>query len=166
MLQPSRFFRVFRTSARGLEAQRIALGVAAENIANASTTRTPDGTPYRIKRAVHQVGEPDYRRFSDLLDRMQGRMQVADPRHAAGTSLQRRLPEVDLGPVTDVDETVRLRPEFDPSHPHADADGYVYYPDVNIVEEMAMMVSANRIYEANLSAVQAAKDMIKKSLEI
>lgn len=166
MLQPTRFFRVFRTAARGMEAQRIALGVAAENIANASTTRTETGAPYQIKRAVHRVAEDDYRRFGDLLDQMESHLETADPRHARGASLRRRLPDVDLGPETRVTSETRLRAEYDPTHPDADADGYVHYPDVNIVQEMAMMVSANRIYEANLSAVQAAKDMIKKSLEI
>ena len=60
----------------------------------------------------------------------------------------------------------RERLEFDPDHPDADADGYVHYPDVNVVDEMARMISANRIYEANLTSVQATKEMIKRSLEI
>jgi flagellar basal-body rod protein FlgC len=67
---------------------------------------------------------------------------------------------------TDADVHARAPARADPTHPHADAEGYVEYPDVNIVEEMAHMVSANRIYEANLSAVQAAKEMIKRTLEI
>ncbi|GIV59765.1 flagellar basal body rod protein FlgC [Rhodocaloribacter litoris] len=166
MLINNRFFRVFRASARGLHAQRVALGTAAENIANAGTTRTENGTPYAIKRAVHQVAEADYRRFSDLLDRIEGEMAVRDARHLEGLSLRRRLPDIEIGPETEVAEAVRLRREYDPTHPHADADGYVHYPDVNIVEEMAMMISASRIYEANLSAVQTAKDMIKRTLEI
>ena len=59
-----------------------------------------------------------------------------------------------------------LRTEYDPMHPHADENGYVQYPDINVVDEMARMMSANRIYEANLTAVQAAKEMIKRTLEI
>ncbi|RME56384.1 MAG: flagellar basal body rod protein FlgC [Caldilineae bacterium] len=166
MLIHNRLFRVFRASARGLQAQRIALGTAAENIANAGTTRTEDGSPYAIKRAVHQVADRDYRRFSDLLVQLESEVRAEDPRHMTGTSLRRRLPDVEIGPETEVAETVRLRQEYDPTHPHADANGYVYYPDVNIVEEMAMMISASRIYEANLSAVQTAKEMIKRTLEI
>ena len=93
-------------------------------------------------------------------------MSRTDPRHAAGTSLSRRLPDVEMGPTTEVQEEVKLRAEYDPTHPHADASGYVHYPDVNVVDEMTRMISANRVYEANLSAVSAAKEMIKRTLEI
>lgn len=58
------------------------------------------------------------------------------------------------------------RIEFDPSHPDADADGYVRYPDINVVDEMATIVSANRLYEANLASVQAARELIKRTIDI
>lgn len=166
MLINNRLFSVFRTAARGLEAQRVALGATSENIANATTTRTTEGTPYQIKRATHEVSDAQYRRFGDLLNRMTLDVAGTDERHLANASLRRRLPEMDLGPVTEVQQEARIRLEFDPTHPHADAQGYVAYPDVNVVEEMARMVSANRIYEANLSTVHAAKEMIKRTLEI
>ena len=69
-------------------------------------------------------------------------------------------------PLTEIEAERKIRLEYDPTHPHARADGYVEYPDVNVVEEMTRMISANRIYEANLTAVQAAKEMIKQTLEI
>ena len=166
MLINNRFFSVFRTAARGMEAQRIEMGTASENIANATTSRTADGTPYAIKRAVHEVAGGKPQRFSEMLDRMQGTLQQHDARHLESPSLRRRLQDMEMGPTTEVNEEVRLRSEYDPTHPHADADGYVQYPDVNVVEEMTRMISANRIYEANLSAVQAAKEMIKRTLEI
>ncbi len=166
MSSDPRIFSVFRTAARGMQAQRIALGAASENVANATTTRTANGTPYAIKHAVHEaLGGRDLR-FSHLLNRVRGEMQTSDPRHLGGASLHRHLPEQELGPQTQIAEEVRERFEYDPSHPHANADGYVTYPDVNIVEEMARMMSANRIYEANLSTVRAAKEMIKRTLEI
>ncbi len=165
MLLSNRIFSVFRTSARGMEAQRIALGAASENIANATTSRTADGDAYALKRAVQEAPEAGGR-FGGLLVRAEMEMHRTDPRHMTGSELSTRLTEGDLGPTTEVQEEVRLRAQYDPTHPHADAQGYVYYPDVNIVEEMARMISANRIYEANLSAVQAAKEMIKRSLEI
>ncbi len=149
-----------------MEAQRIALGAASENIANASTTRTADGTPYALKHAVSKTEDRRAERFSDLLSRMESGLQTSDSRHMGGLSLDSRTHDIELGPTTEVKTDVKLRPEFDPSHPDADAEGYVYYPDVNIVDEMARMMSANRIYEANLSAVQAAKEMIKRTLEI
>lgn len=165
MLLTPRFFNVFRTAARGLEAQRIAMGTATENIANASTSRTANGDPYEIKRAVHEVAD-DYARFDELLEKSKGELNVRDGRHLGGSTLRRRLQDQDLGPQTEVQQELRERLEYDPTHPHADAEGYVHYPDVNVVDEMARVMSANRIYEANLTTVQAAKDMIKKTLEI
>ncbi len=166
MLSDPRIFSVFRTAARGMEAQRIALGAASENVANATTSRTADGTPYAIKHAVHEALGERTLRFSHLLSRMRSEMQTSDPRHFGGASLHRHLPDQELGPETEIAEEARVRLEYDPTHPHANADGYVEYPDVNVVEEMARMMSANRIYEANLSTVQAAKEMIKRTLEI
>ncbi len=161
-----RIFSVFRTAARGMEAQRIALGAASENVANATTTRTADGTPYAIKHAVHEALGGRGLRFSNLLSRARGEMQTSNPRHLGGASLHRHLSEQELGPETQIAEEARVRLEYDPTHPHANDDGYVAYPDVNVVEEMARMMSANRIYEANLSTVRAAKEMIKRTLEI
>lgn len=166
MLIGNRVFSVFRTSARGMEAQRIALGASSENIANATTTRTADGQPYALKRAVQTAPNETGGRFGDILVKAGIEMERTDPRHLDGNELSANLDGGDLGPTTEIQEEVRLRAEYDPTHPNADAQGYVYYPDVNIVEEMSRMISANRLYEANLSAVQAAKEMVKRSLEI
>lgn len=162
----NRYFSVFRTAARGLEAQRIAMGTASENIANASTTRTADGTPYALKRAVHTAPAEAQTRFQALLNDLQGEVTTSDPRHMSEFALRPSIEDVELGPITEVQQEERLRFEYDPTHPHADADGYVAYPDVNVVEEMARMISANRVYEANLSAIQAAKEMIKQTLQV
>lgn len=161
-----RIFSVFRTAARGLEAQRIALGASSENVANANTSRTAAGTPYALKRAVHEALGERTKRFSTLLSQMRTDVQTRDARHMDGHALRRQLPDEELGPVTEIAEDPQVRLEYDPTHPHANAEGYVEYPDVNVVEEMARMMSANRIYEANLSAVQAAKEMIKRTMEI
>lgn len=166
MLIGKRFSSIFRTAARGLEAQRIALGTHTENIANANTSRTEEDAPYAIKRAVHEVTEDDYRRFSELLNKSTLELRRSDTRHLEGPSLRQRLPEAELGPQTEVQETVKERLEYDPTHPDADADGYVHYPAVNVVEEMSRMMSANRIYEANLSTIKAAKEMAKQTLQI
>lgn len=162
----NRHFSVFRTAARGLEAQRIAMATASENIANAQTTRTEDGTPYAIKRAVHTGANERYSKFRNILNEMRSDIAKTDPRHMDGSTLKNDLPDIELGPTTEVQAEVRTRMEFDPTHPHADEKGFVTYPDVNVVDEMARMISANRVYEANLSAVQSAKEMIKRTLEI
>ncbi|MEM7786783.1 MAG: flagellar basal body rod protein FlgC [Bacteroidota bacterium] len=165
MLTPIRSLGPFRTAARGLEAQRIAMGAATENIANATTTRTEDGAPYQIKRLVHEAALGGGA-FGVVLRQTELPLQRPDPRHLDGVTLRRVEGGGDLGPRTEVVGEDRVRLEYDPTHPDADERGYVAYPDVNVVEEMTRLISANRIYEANLSSVQAAKEMIKRSLEI
>lgn len=165
MLSPLRSFSPFRTAARGLEAQRIALGVATENIANATTTRTEDGTPYQPKRAI-QEAPAALRQFEAALRRAELPLRTSSGRHLGGATSLRSVSAAELGPTTEVVGEARERLEYDPTHPDADAEGYVHYPDVNVVDEMARMISANRIYEANLTSVKAAKEMIKRSLEI
>ena len=160
-----RFFSVFRVSARGLEAQRVAMGVASENIANATTTSTADGTPYRVRRAVHQAPGPTGLAFGRMLNAEQ-ELRQTDPRHLRGLTMRRFGASADAGPTTTVEELDWERLEYDPEHPDADFDGYVHYPDVNVVTEMASMISANRIYEANLSTLEGAKEMLKRTLEI
>ncbi|MFK7846930.1 MAG: flagellar basal body rod protein FlgC [Rhodothermales bacterium] len=166
MLINKHTFSSFQTVARGLEAQRIAIATTTENIANASTTRTADGSPYALKRSLHEIPDPRYKRFENILNQMQSDMDVSDGRHFEGTSLRRRLSSAEMGPQTSVESDPSFRWDYDPSHPHADDQGYVQYPDINVVEEMARLISANRIYEANLSAFQTAKEMTKKTLEI
>lgn len=160
-----RFFSVFRVSARGLEAQRVAMGVASENIANASTTRTVDGSSYRARRAVHRATGPTGAGFRSALNAEQD-LRRTDARHMQGLTMRRFGSSVEAGPETTVEELDWERLEYDPEHPDADFDGYVHYPDINVVTEMAGMISANRIYEANLSTLEAAKEMLKRTLEI
>ncbi len=167
MLLTNRLSNLFRTSARGLEAQRIALGAATENLANASTSRAADGEAYRIKRAVHEAPEAANPRFQSLLARRSEGLQATNAAHRGGRTLAPQLAEAaDLGPQTEIEEEARERLEFDPTHPHADAQGYVHYADINVAEEMARMISANRIYEANLTAVESTKEMLKRTLQI
>lgn len=165
MLSPIRALSPFRTAARGLEAQRIRLGAATENIANATTTRTEDGTPYQIKRVV-QEAPASLSRFDAVLRATNLPLRATDVRHLDGVRRLMSGGANELGPTSEVVGELRERLEFDPTHPDADADGYVHYPDINVVDEMARMISANRIYEANLTSVKAAKEMIKRSLEI
>jgi flagellar basal-body rod protein FlgC len=122
----------FDVSASGLSAQRRRLDLVAENIANAETTRTVEGGPYRRKMPI----------FSTALE-------------AAGVEV--------LGVVED---SRPPRMEHRPGHPDANANGYVAMPNVNVLEEMVDMVSATRSYEANVTALESAKSMVKRALEI
>src|SRR5690625_6167518 len=109
-------FTVFRTAARGLEAERIALGAATENIANANTTQTDEGTPYAIKRTVQESENERFARFGRMLDRMKSDVQTSNPRHISENSMKRRLPQAELGPVTEVVENEQLRAERSEEH--------------------------------------------------
>jgi flagellar basal-body rod protein FlgC len=134
-------------SASGMSAQRTRLNVISMNLANANTTKTEDGTPYRRKTSIFRT-IPIRKSFEDELK----------------DSLDKELYGVEVSKITQVPGD--LKQIFDPSHPDADENGYLYLPNVNLVEEMVQMLNANRSYEANAAAIKAAKDMAMKALEI
>ncbi|MFN4033730.1 MAG: flagellar basal body rod protein FlgC [Fimbriimonadales bacterium] len=125
-----------RVSSSGLSAERLRMDLIADNLANANTTRAPDGQPYRRKVAVFQPITPT--------PRMPGGVQVAQI--AADPTPPRLV--------------------YEPGHPDADANGYVAYPNVEIVHEMVDMITASRAYEANIQAFNAAKNMFLRTLDI
>jgi flagellar basal-body rod protein FlgC len=125
-----------RASASGLSAERLRMDLIADNLANANTTRTPDGQPYRRKVAIFEPITPT--------PRMSGGVRVAQI--AQDPSPPRMV--------------------YDPSHPDADPNGYVTYPNVDIVHEMVDMITASRAYEANIQAFNAAKGMFLRTLDI
>jgi flagellar basal-body rod protein FlgC len=132
--------------ASGLTAQRRRLEVLVSNLVNANTTRPAGTEPYRRKDVVFTASAPPQSFGATMDDAM--------------TSLG----GVEISSVaTDNSEPVK---RYEPGHPHADKDGYVLYPNINPMEEMVNVISATRSYEANLQAVNAAKDMAAKTLEI
>lgn len=134
-------------SASGMSAQRLRLDVISQNIANVNTTRDENGNPYRRKTVV--FAERDTTPFGDILMKTAG---------TAGSGVKvTRISE---------DTETEMRKVYDPSHPDADEDGYVTYPNVNIVQEMTDMIDATRSYEANVTAFNATKNMALKGLEI
>lgn len=161
-----RFFSVFKTASRGLAAQRQQISIASENIANANTTRRLGGLgPYRPKTL--RLSVVDDGQFQQVLKDSLLQMHTSEAGHIAQPeTLQQDRGLADLGPKTEVIEQDSFRYEYDPDHPDADSNGMVKYPDVDMVQEMTRMVSANRLYEANLSVVQAEKSIIKSSFEI
>ena len=134
-------------SASGLTAQRIRMNVIASNLANAHTTRTPEGGPYQRRDVVFET-TPVPSSFEDVF------RNVLDSSVAEVTV-------IDI--VTDQSSPKTI---YSPNHPDADPSGYVALPNVNIVEEMVNMLAASRSYEANVTAIQAAKGMALKALEI
>jgi flagellar basal-body rod protein FlgC len=151
-------------ASRGMAAQRRKLAAATENLANTNTSRTEDGDPYALKRVVQEASgnEPLQQAQSSLeLD-----PQTTNDRHFEEASFPPGRDAEEMGPTTEIDEVEKERLEYDPSHPHADEEGYVHYPDVNVAQEMARMTSANRVYEANLTAVDATKKMVRETFKI
>lgn len=142
-------FNAFDVNASGLTAQRYRMDVISENVANANTTRTADGTPYRRKTVVFQERDsqtPFSRVLNKATDRYSGK----------GVKV--------VG--TFEDRTTDLIKAYDPAHPDADEDGYVWYPNVNIITEMTNLIDASRAYEANATAFDASKSMALKGLEM
>ena len=144
----SDFLSGFRIGSSGMSAQRARMNTISSNIANINTTRTPEGGPYRRKDVVF-TAMPDTKSFGEVLN-------VDDPK-ADFSRVQ----------VTDVvyDKKAPLL-KYEPNHPDANEDGYVAYPNVNLMEEMTNMIQASRSYEANVQAIQATKDMALSALEI
>lgn len=140
-------FSSMRVSASGLEAQTKRMNTISTNLANAEVTETEDGGPFKRLDPVF-VSTPDKESFGEILkDKMDQSVQGVV--------------------VEEIHEDERApRLVYNPAHPHADEDGYVAYPNVNPVEEMSNMISAQRSYEANISALNAAKAMYKSALEI
>ncbi len=147
-------FGVMDISASGLKAQRVRAEVVASNMANAETTRTADGGPYRRHHVV----------FSEVAGGSFGAQMLAA---GVGTSVKGATTTTGGVAVAGVieDQSDPLM-RFDPQHPDAGADGYVAYPDINPLTEMVDLMGAQRSYGLNASAVQAEKGMLASSLEI
>ena len=144
----SDFLSGFRIGSSGMAAQRARMNTISSNIANINTLKTPEGGPYRRKDVVFEA-IPDGKTFGDVVG-------VNDPQKDFN-----RVQVVDVihdkrGPLM----------KFEPSHPDANEDGYVAYPNINLMEEMTNMIQATRSYEANVQAIQATKDMALSALEI
>lgn len=160
-------FTAFDISATGLTAERYRMDTIAENVANANTTRTADGTPYRRKVVTFatQETEADRRHFGRVLSSIvgDGRTQQRIGRHVIADDLIGYGVKID-----DIheDNDTQMNMVYDPSHPDADENGYVTYPNVNTVTEMTNLIDASRAYEANATVFNASKSMATKGLEL
>ncbi len=158
-------FTSLNISASGLSAQRKKLDAISSNIANANTTRTDSGEPYRRKVAVMEAEK--VQDFDQLLVQKSVQLKTSDRRHFPSNPRTRVLSNtyegVSAAVETDQSEFLKI---YDPSHPDADEEGYVRKPNINVVSEMVDMISASRAYEANLSSIDAAKEMARRALDI
>jgi len=130
-------------NASGLTAQRRRVELSSANLANSQTTRTDEGGPYRRKDVVFETASFQDSLSAAMTNGVQG-VQVSDV----------------------VEDQTPFDRRYEPGHPDADKDGYVSYPNVNVMAEMANLVSASKSYEANISAIGIVKAMIARTLEI
>ena len=136
-------------NASGMSAQRLRMDVISENIANANTTRTKEGGPYVRKNVILQEKISHTNSFGDVLNRT-----------INGVSTGVKA----IAITNDTDTDMNL--VYDPSHPDADENGYVLYPNVNIVTEMTDLIDATRSYEANTTAFEASKNIASMGLKL
>ncbi|MBU1406198.1 MAG: flagellar basal body rod protein FlgC [Proteobacteria bacterium] len=134
-------------SGSALKAERTRLNIAAMNLANANTTRTMEGGPYKAKSVVFAAKPVEGVSFQDALN-----------------STTERLRKVEVVRISE--DKAPFKEVYDPTHPDADANGVVRFPNVNVAEQMVDMMSAKRSYEANVTALDAVKSMALKALEI
>jgi flagellar basal-body rod protein FlgC len=158
-------FKIFSVSGAGMSAQRSRMSVVSGNLANAETTRTPEGGPYRRRNVFFRaIGLPEES------------PQVLTPTPPAPSTTSKWLPlkatgaerahQLDSVEVADIRASQRPpRRVYDPQHPDADSEGYVSYPEINTLEEMTDLLSASRSYEANLATFNTTKALIRKLLE-
>ncbi len=143
------YFSAFNISSSALTAERLRMDTISQNIANANTTRTEDGTPYRRKTVVFQ--ERQDTSFSQYLS------DASKAQYNVGGGVRVTAIVEDQTPFKEV---------YDPGHPDADENGIVQMPNVDVITEMVNMISATRAYEANVTALNASKSMANKALEI
>lgn len=143
----SGIFSALKITASALTAQRMRMDIISNNVANVETTRTEEGGPYQRQQVVFAVGQVD---------------PGVVPVSAAGNS--RATQGVRVAEIL-ADDSPGHR-AYDPTHPDADEDGYVEYPNVNLATEMTDMLSATRSYEANVTVFGALKSMVAKAIEI
>lgn len=154
-------------SSQGLSVQRSRMNITAQNIANAETTKTEKGGPYRRQRVV--VTEDRQRTsFQSQIRHASSRLTRTNGNHISskspGLSHKSDVSSVDTKVIDDPQSNFRL--VYDPSHPHADDEGYVRMPGVEIITEMVDMMAASRAYEANTVAIASAKQMARNALDI
>jgi len=140
-------FDSFNINASGLTAQRYRMDVISENVANANTTRTEDGTPYKRKIVTFEEKNGGTPNFSTVFGR------CTDRYRSKGVKVSGTYEDSSEGSMV-----------YDPSHPDADENGYVTYPNVNIITEMTNLIDASRSYEANATAFDASKKIAQQGL--
>ncbi|MBN2695411.1 flagellar basal body rod protein FlgC [bacterium] len=150
-------FTAFRVSYDGLSSQRTRLNTVASNLANVNTTRTAEGGAFRKKSPVFESQPLEEIFESENEDSMEIKMEDEDENFHDKVSTVK---------IDSIESSDRVRVVYEPSHPDANADGYVSYPDIDPVMEMVDLISTSRSYEANVSVIDAIKKMATQAISI
>lgn len=161
----SNFLNSFDISGYGLSAQRVRVNVISSNIANAQTTRTDEGGPYKRKEVVFKaINFNDY--YNKAINEQTSSLKYEDPigEGSFGKKVNPAVNSVVVDKIVRDDSKPLMK--YEPNHPDADANGYVAYPNINPVVEMADLVEATRSYQANVAAFQNSKDMANSAISL
>lgn len=159
-------FDSFDINASGMSAERYRMDIISQNVANAEATRTEDGTPYVRKVVTFQEKQDTKNRnFSHMLDTAFSNLSGRPIGQINSAELSSAGQGVKIGGVYE-DTWTEMNMVYDPSHPDADENGYVSYPNVNTITEMTNLIDASRGYEANATAFEASKSIALKGLEM
>ena len=161
----SNFLNSFDISGYGLSAQRVRVNTISQNIANAQTTRTDEGGPYRRKEVVFKAIDFN-QEFNKALENISQSAKYEDPLNEGdfGKKVNPAIMSVVVDKISRDDREPKMK--YDPAHPDADANGYVAYPNVNPVTEMAELVEATRSYEAHVAAFGSSKNLAGSAISL
>ncbi|EJO0396454.1 flagellar basal body rod protein FlgC [Campylobacter coli] len=155
----------FDISGYGLSAQRFRMNVISSNIANANTTRTAEGGPYRRREVIFKATDFD-KLLNEQINKDNNFLKYENPLNDPSSPEEEKpaIQSVVVDKVVRDDKDFRMK--YDPSHPDANAQGYVAYPNVNPVIEMADLIEATRAYQANVSAFTSAKTIAQSAIDL
>ncbi|EAH8787953.1 flagellar basal body rod protein FlgC [Campylobacter jejuni] len=155
----------FDISGYGLSAQRFRMNVISSNIANANTTRTAEGGPYRRREVIFKATDFD-KLLNEQINKDNNFLKYENPLNDPSSPEEAKpaIQSVIVDKVVRDDKDFRMK--YDPSHPDANAQGYVAYPNVNPVIEMADLIEATRAYQANVSAFTSAKTIAQSAIDL
>jgi flagellar basal-body rod protein FlgC len=163
-MKASNLLSSMKISAAGLSIQRRRLNAISSNIANAETTKTSEGGPY--KKQYLSVSATSSGKFNNVLEKTKLDVLTTDKNHMVDDPEFFEESNIKIPTAEIKEDQSEPKMEYDPSHPDADENGYVKKPNINLVTEMVDMISASRAYESNVVAINAAKGMFKDALEI
>ncbi|ECL9430487.1 flagellar basal body rod protein FlgC [Campylobacter jejuni] len=155
----------FDISGYGLSAQRFRMNVISSNIANVNTTRTAEGGPYRRREVIFKATDFD-KLLNEQINKDNNFLKYENPLNDPSSPEEAKpaIQSVVVDKVVRDDKDFRMK--YDPSHPDANAEGYVAYPNVNPVIEMADLIEATRAYQANVSAFTSAKTIAQSAIDL